>query len=95
MKEIHDSIRLALEKSAKKYKQAKEKHRRDVQLQVGDLVWTYLKKERLPKGKHTKLLMKNVGPYQILKKHGMNAYEIEFPSHLGIFPIFNICDLTP
>ena len=25
----------------------------------------------------------------------MNAYEIEFPLHLGISPIFNICDLTP
>ena len=39
--------------------------------------------------------MKKVGPCQILKKHGMNAYEIEFLSHLGISTILNICDLTP
>ena len=30
MKEIHDSVRLALEKSEKKYKKAKDKHRRYV-----------------------------------------------------------------
>ena len=59
------------------------------------MVWAYLKKESLPKGKHTKLLIKKIGPCQILKKHGMNAYEIEFLSNLGISPIFNICDLTP
>ena len=53
-----------------------------------------MKKERLPKGKNTKLLMKKVGPCKILKKQGMNSYEIEFPSHLGISLIFNICDLT-
>ena len=62
MKEIHDSVRMELEKSSKKYKQDKEKNRRDVQFQGGDLVWVYLKKERLPKKKHTKLLMKKVGP---------------------------------
>ena len=30
MKLIHDSVRLALEKSIEKYKKAKEKYRRDV-----------------------------------------------------------------
>lgn len=95
MKEMHDSIRLVLEKSTEKYKQAKDKNRRDVQLQVRDLVQAFLKKERLPKGKHTKLLMKKVGPYQILQKDDIYAYVIEFPSHLGISPIFDICELTP
>ena len=32
MKETHDLVKLALEESSKKYKQAKEKHRSDVQL---------------------------------------------------------------
>lgn len=49
----------------------------------------------MPKGKHTKLLMKKVGPFQIFRKHEMNAYEIEFPPHLGISPIFNIFNLNP
>ena len=58
-------------------------------------MWAYLKKERLPEKKHTKLLPKKVGPRQILEKYGHNAYEIQLPLEIGISPIFNVCDLTP
>ncbi|GLJ13208.1 hypothetical protein SUGI_0207710 [Cryptomeria japonica] len=95
MKEVHDQVRLALQRNSQKYKELADKKRRDVQFQIGDMVWVYLRKERLPKGKHTKLLMKKVGPCKVLKKHGLNAYEISLPSNLGISPIFNICDPTP
>lgn len=53
----------------------------------------YLRKERLPKGQPSKLLMKNIGPLRIVHKFGNNAYEVELPPDLGISPIFNICDL--
>lgn len=55
----------------------------------------YLRKERLPKGQPTKLLMKKIGPCKIVHKFGPTAYEIELPSGLGISPIFNVCDLFP
>ena len=51
--------------------------------------------ERLPKGKSTKLMLRKLGPCQILKKFGPNAYEIQLPLEIGISPIFNIIDLTP
>ena len=62
---------------------------------VGDLVWVYLRKERLPKGKHTKLMQRKIGPCSILKKFGPNAYEVQLPNGLGLSPTFNVCDLTP
>ena len=62
---------------------------------MGDLVWANLKKERLPKVKSTKLMLRKLGPCQILKKFGTNAYEIRSPPKIGISPIFNIEDLTP
>ena len=39
--------------------------------------------------------MKKIGPCQILKKFGENAYELELPEGIGISLIFNISDLYP
>ena len=57
-------------------------------------MWDNLKKERFPKGKHTKIKLRKLGPFQIVKKFGTNAFEIELPLEIGISPIFNIPDLT-
>ena len=53
----------------------------------------HLKKERLPKGQYTKLLMKKVGPFKVLKKCGNNAYKIDLPTDIRLSPIFNISNL--
>jgi hypothetical protein len=39
--------------------------------------------------------MKKIGPCKVLKKFGVNAYEIELPDGIGIYPIFNISELYP
>ena len=52
----------------------------------------HLKKERLPKGQYTKLMMKKAGPFKILKC-GNNAYKIDLPLDIGLSPIFNISNL--
>ena len=56
---------------------------------------TYLRKERLPKGAYNKMKLKKIGPCKILRKFSGNAYEIELPSDLQIYPIFNVSDLYP
>ena len=53
----------------------------------------HLKKERLPKGQYTKLMMKKGGPFKILKKCGNNAYKIDLPPIIRLSPIFNIYNL--
>ncbi|XP_059066104.1 uncharacterized protein LOC131857479 [Cryptomeria japonica] len=55
----------------------------------------HLKKERLPAGKHTKFLMKKIGPCEVLKKCGENAYKISLPDGIALSPIFNVSDLYP
>ena len=57
------------------------------------MVMIHLKKERLPKGQYTKLIMKKVGLFKILKKCGNNAYKIYLPPDIGLSPIFNVSDL--
>jgi hypothetical protein len=31
----------------------------------------------------------------VLRKFSSNAYELEIPSNIGIYPIFNVSDLYP
>ena len=53
----------------------------------------YLKKGRYPIGTYSKLKMKKFGPYKILRKFDSgNAYEVELPDDMDIFPIFNVVD---
>ena len=79
--------------SEEKYKEQANKKRRDLQFKVGDLVIIHLKKEMLPKGLYTKLLMKKAGPFKVLKKCGNNAYKIDLLVDIGLSPIFNISNL--
>ncbi|XP_057816056.2 uncharacterized protein LOC131029563 [Cryptomeria japonica] len=93
MKEIHEQVKPSLQQSADKYKIRADVKRRYVQFKVGNLVMDYLRKERLPKGQPSKLLMKKIGFLWVVHKFGNNAYEFELPADLGISPIFNVCDL--
>ena len=67
--------------------------KREVNFEVGDLVLAYLRRERFPKREYNKLNFKNMGPCKILRKFSTNAYEIELPPDVGIYPIFNVVDL--
>ena len=42
---------------------------------------------------HTKLQMKKIGPFKIVKKCGNNAYQIDLPPDINLSPIFNVSDL--
>ncbi|KAJ7536133.1 hypothetical protein O6H91_12G057600 [Diphasiastrum complanatum] len=63
--------------------------------QVGD--WVYL---RIPKdssvmrtGKHYKLSPRYRGPYQILKRIGSLAYQLELPEGSQVHPVFHVSRL--
>ena len=95
MKELHEKVRKKLKIQVEKYKKKENNTRRDLQFKVGYLVLVYLRKERLPKGHPTKLMMKKIGPLKILYKYDNNAYEVKLPPNLGISQIFNVCDFFP
>ena len=93
MHELQENVKKKLQEIARKYRQRTYLRRREVNFQFGDLVMAYIRKERFPKGTYNKLKLKRIGPCKILRKFSTNAYEIELPSNLQIFPIFNVSDI--
>ena len=61
MKDVHQQVKDKLQMSVEKYKEQADKRTGDLHFKVGDLVMIHLKKERLPKGRYTKLFMKKAG----------------------------------
>jgi hypothetical protein len=47
------------------------------------------------RGEYNKLKLKKIGPCNILRKFSSNAYDLELPSDIGIYPIFNVAYLYP
>lgn len=57
------------------------------------MVLAHLKKEKFPRGDYNKLKLRKIGPYKIMRKFSVNAYEIELPSNIGISLIFNVANI--
>jgi hypothetical protein len=95
MKELHSQVKEHLQSSSQEYKRKEDQHRRQIQFEVGDLILAHFIKERFPRRTYNKMKMKKIEPCKVLKKFGMNAYEIELPDGIGISSIFNISDLYP
>ena len=68
--------------------------RKAVNFDMGDFVMAHIRPERFPKNSHKKLHARAMGPYQIIRQLGSNAYVLDLPDNVGISPIFNVEDLT-
>jgi len=77
------------------YKARANKHCKGLTFKPGDLVWLHLRKERFPSRGRNKLVLRGNGPFKVLEKVNNNAYMLELPANMGVFPTFNIGDLTP
>lgn len=62
---------------------------------LGDWVWLHLRKEQFPEQRHSKLLPKGDGPFQVLERINDNAYKLDLPGEYNISASFNVVDLSP
>jgi hypothetical protein len=90
---MHKTTKLNIEKMNKKYRIAASKGHKEVKFEPGDLVWLYLRKERFPELRKSKLMSRATGPFKILSKINDNAYKLELPPKFGVSSSFNISDL--
>ena len=92
---LHASTKANIEKMTEKYRIAGSQGRKLVKLEVGDLVWLHLRKDRFLELSKSKLMPRVAGPYKILEKINYNAYKLELPPEFQVSPTFNIAYLKP
>jgi hypothetical protein len=95
IKKLHEQIQGHLEKQNEKYCTQANKHKKPMVFKGGDLVWIFLRKERFPGRRRSKLLQQADGPFKILEHIGENAYKTELPEDYGVSATFIVCDLAP
>ncbi|WVZ69949.1 hypothetical protein U9M48_018662, partial [Paspalum notatum var. saurae] len=92
---LHQTTKDNIAKMNERYRVAGNKGRKEIKLEPGDLVWLYLRKDRFPDLRKSKLMLRADGPFKIIEKINDNAYKLELPPEFGVSPTFNIADLKP
>ena len=96
MKKLHEETRATIEQQVLRQAQVKNKHKKPMVFQEGDLVWLHLRKDRFPQERNSKLKPRGDGPFKVLKKINDNAYIIDIPvDKYLVSNTFNVSDLTP
>jgi hypothetical protein len=79
--------RTNLEKAQKSMEQQANKHRREPDFTVGDMVWVTTRNWKTERPSR-KLDYQMAGPYRVLEKIG-NSYKVELPDSIKVHPIFS------
>jgi hypothetical protein len=85
---IHETTKLNIEKMNEKYRITGSKGQKEVKLELGDLVWLHLQKERFLDLRKSKLMSRVDGPFKIFEKINDNAYKLELPPEFEVSPRF-------
>lgn len=88
-----EELKSHLSRAQEKMRMTANKHRHNIQLAVGDLVYIKLRPYRLrslANKPNEKLGSKYFSPFVILKRVGPVAYHLKLPSSSAIHPIFHV-----
>lgn len=94
MQRLVNEARIAHRVATNKQAQYANSKRRDLQFSVGDWVLLASKDLRFKQGS-PKLLPRWVGPFQVHKRIGKQAYELNLPSRWKIHDVFHVSKLEP
>ncbi|RDY09724.1 hypothetical protein CR513_05875, partial [Mucuna pruriens] len=77
-------------KKVDQYAKHVNKSKREKVFKEVNLAWVYLRKERFPSLRKSKLLPKGDGPFKILRRINDNAYMVNMPQEYGGTPTSNL-----
>jgi hypothetical protein len=95
VKQIHEKARLNIERRMEQYATKANKGRRQLVFEPGDWVWLHMRKERFLAKRHSKLLPREDGPFQVLERINDNAYKLDLPGEYNVSATFNVTHLSP
>ncbi|KAF8074390.1 hypothetical protein N665_1106s0001 [Sinapis alba] len=92
---LHQQVNKNIEERTKEYEKNANKKRRELILEPGDLVSIYLRKDRFPAERKSKLLPRTDGPFKVLERINNNAYKIDLQGKYDVSSTFNVADFIP
>ncbi|GJS92925.1 hypothetical protein Tco_0799893, partial [Tanacetum coccineum] len=95
IKALHQLVHDKISKSNELIKYRRDKGRKHILFQPGDLVWVHFWKDRFPANRRSKLSPRSEGPFKILTKVNDNAYKVDLPGTPATAATFNVTDLQP
>nr|GEV96938.1 transposon Ty3-I Gag-Pol polyprotein [Tanacetum cinerariifolium] len=95
IKRLHQQVHAKITKSNELIKYRRDKNRKHILFQPGDIVWINLHKERFPSKRRSKMSPRSDGPFHILTKVNDNAYKVDLPGEYGVSATLNVADLQP
>jgi len=70
-------VRNHIEKVNAAYKERVNKHKKHMELSLGDPVWLHLRKERFASRTKNKLMRRGDGPFKNIKRVGDDPYKLQ------------------
>ncbi|KAL1217924.1 hypothetical protein V5N11_001815 [Cardamine amara subsp. amara] len=95
VKKMHEKAKQNIQHKTEQYRKYANKSRTKKTYEPGDLVWIYLRKDRFPEERKSKLLPRVDGPFTILEKINDNAYKIDLQGKYSVSSSFNVADIIP
>ena len=74
IQELHNKVREKIKRSNASDQSNRNKHKKNITFQPGDLVWVHLRNERFPQKRRCKLSPRSDGLFEILERINDNAY---------------------
>nr|GEW47875.1 hypothetical protein [Tanacetum cinerariifolium] len=92
---LHQLVHDKITKSNELIKYRRDKGRKHILFQPGDLVWVHFRKDRFPAKRRSKFSPRGEGLFKILTKVNDNAYKVDLPRTPKAAAAFNVTDLQP